>query len=88
MLLSSLSKGPSFQSPLKNVTSPREMCSIEKIQSLIENAWNMGIDAAGAEQLERRLVNTTKWIGATEIYALLTSRHIKYDCSKFVHYLV
>lgn len=31
-----------------------------------------GIDRSGAAQLEHEIVNTEKWIGATEVYALLT----------------
>ena len=32
----------------------------------------IGIDRSGAAQLEHDIVNTCKWIGATEVYALLT----------------
>lgn len=34
--------------------------------------WMTGIDRSGAAQLEHGIVNTEKWIGATEVYALLT----------------
>jgi len=45
---------------------------------LIETAWQKGFDRAGCEQLGGRVINTTKWIGATEIVATLSSLKIKY----------
>jgi hypothetical protein len=49
------------------------MPSIPRLQAAIEAAWRQGFDAAGAEQLGHRLADTRKWIGATEVYTLLTS---------------
>ncbi|KAK6171236.1 hypothetical protein SNE40_019468 [Patella caerulea] len=51
--------------------------SIPKIQRLIEVAWEKGFDKQGSEQLGGRVVNTNKWIGATEIVATLSSLKIK-----------
>ena len=51
--------------------------SISKIQRLIEAAWQKGFDRAGCEQLGGKVINTTKWIGATEIVATLSSLKIK-----------
>ncbi len=51
--------------------------SIPKIQRLIEAAWQKGFDLQGCEQLGGKVVNTTKWIGATEIVATLSSLNIK-----------
>lgn len=51
--------------------------SIPKIQRLIESAWQKGFDLQGCEQLGGRVVDTTKWIGATEIVATLSSLKIK-----------
>jgi len=48
------------------------MPSVYKLQQLIERAWSAGFDEAGCRQLGGKLVGTRKWIGATEIYALLT----------------
>lgn len=53
------------------------MPSITKIQSLIENAWSKGFDLEGKAQLNGTLVNTTKWIGATEVCAMLSFLRIK-----------
>nr|CAI5858440.1 unnamed protein product [Callosobruchus analis] len=51
--------------------------SISRIQSLIEQAWHQGFDIQGSEQLECKLVNTRKWIGATEVVTLLSFLRIK-----------
>jgi len=48
------------------------MPSVYKLQQLIEQAWAAGYDEAGCRQLAGKLVGTRKWIGATEIYAVLT----------------
>jgi hypothetical protein len=51
---------------------------IPKIQSMIEDAWNEGFDPQGASQLNNKLQGTKAWIGACEIYTLLTSLRVKY----------
>lgn len=43
----------------------------------------MGIDRQGCDQLEGKLKNTNKWIGATEIVAFLTSRGIRTELLDF-----
>ncbi len=57
--------------------------SIPKLQQLIERAWRDGFDRAGADQLGARLTNTRKWIGATEIAALLRHSGLKADVTDF-----
>lgn len=52
--------------------------SISKLQQLIETAWRQGFDPAGCEQLGGRLINTRKWIGATEVVTFLSSFRIRY----------
>ena len=52
--------------------------SIPKIQTLLESAWKKGFDVAGCEQLGQQVVNTAKWIGATEIVATLSSLNVRY----------
>ncbi|XP_059195964.1 zinc finger-containing ubiquitin peptidase 1 isoform X2 [Centropristis striata] len=47
--------------------------SIPRVQSMIEDAWKEGLDPHGASHFNNRLQGTRAWIGATEIYALLTS---------------
>ncbi|XP_024857824.1 zinc finger-containing ubiquitin peptidase 1 isoform X4 [Kryptolebias marmoratus] len=46
---------------------------IPRIQSMIEEAWKEGLDPQGASHFNQRLQGTRAWIGATEIYVLLTS---------------
>ena len=53
------------------------MPSIPKIQRLIEAAWQKGFDVQGQEQLGGVLVNTTKWIGATDIVATMSSLRVE-----------
>ncbi|KAJ2248980.1 hypothetical protein GGH97_001521 [Coemansia sp. RSA 475] len=60
MLLSSL-----IPLPILN-TVPQ----VIELQQMLEQAWNAGFDPDGCAQLGR-VVNTRKWIGATEIYCIL-----------------
>ena len=46
--------------------------SLPRLQRVIEEAWRAGFDRAGCEQLGGRLVNSRKWIGATEIATFLS----------------
>ena len=48
------------------------MPSVYRLQQLIESAWARGYDETGCRQLGGKLVGTRKWIGATEIYAVLS----------------
>ena len=52
--------------------------SIPKVQQMIESAWSKGFDPDGCHQLRGRLVNTQKWIGATDIVATLASLGVRY----------
>ncbi|XP_074650837.1 zinc finger-containing ubiquitin peptidase 1-like [Tubulanus polymorphus] len=75
MLLSSLAMHRSYRLVLFN---GRPMIpSIPKIQRLIEAAWQKGFDLQGCEQLGGKVVDTNKWIGATEVVATLASLKIK-----------
>ncbi|XP_057690092.1 zinc finger-containing ubiquitin peptidase 1 [Corythoichthys intestinalis] len=69
MLLSSLYKLDPYASSLQDKAVP----SIPKVQSMIEDAWNSGLDPQGASHFNHHLQGTRAWIGATEIYVLLTS---------------
>ncbi|XP_074166126.1 zinc finger-containing ubiquitin peptidase 1 isoform X2 [Sminthopsis crassicaudata] len=73
MLLSSLLRNDSYKDCLKDMSIP----CIPKIQSMIEDAWKEGFDPQGASQLNNRLQGTRSWIGACEIYSLLTSLRLK-----------
>ena len=53
------------------------MPSVAKLQSLIEKAWELGFDVIGKDQFNGSLVNTVKWIGASDIAALFSSLRIK-----------
>jgi hypothetical protein len=54
-----------------------KMPSVLKLQKLIEAAWSKGFDQMGCGQLEGQVVKTRKWIGATEIVAVLSYLRIK-----------
>ncbi|XP_031554362.1 zinc finger-containing ubiquitin peptidase 1-like [Actinia tenebrosa] len=57
--------------------------SIPRIQQLIEASWNAGFDKQGAEQLACKLINTRKWIGATEIATVLRSLGLRANIIDF-----
>ncbi|XP_062953331.1 zinc finger-containing ubiquitin peptidase 1 isoform X3 [Cynocephalus volans] len=73
MLLSSLLQNDAYDDCLKGMSVP----CIPKIQSMIEDAWKEGFDPQGASQLNNRLQGTKAWIGACEVYTLLTSLRVK-----------
>lgn len=77
MILSSLLRSSTYRDLVTNGIGGHELPSIPKIQSMIEDAWQKGFDAQGAEQLGNKLHNTSKWIGATEIAVLLRSLRIR-----------
>lgn len=82
MLISSLLTHTGYNEKLyklwKDQKPPRSSVpSISRIQGLIEQAWSQGFDIQGSEQLGCRLVNTRKWIGATEVVTLLSFLWIK-----------
>lgn len=70
---SGLDSGSTTDNPLRS-----SMPSISRLQKMIEWAWAQGFDIQGAEQLGGKLMNTRKWIGATEVVTLLSSLKIKY----------
>ncbi|XP_032373439.1 zinc finger-containing ubiquitin peptidase 1 [Etheostoma spectabile] len=69
MLLSSLHTIDAFAALLQEKAVP----SIPRLQRMIEDAWKEGLDPNGASHFNQRLQGTRAWIGATEVYALLTS---------------
>lgn len=75
MMLSSLVHSTKYSHRLFN--GRLAIPSISKLQELIESAWRQGFDPAGCEQLGGRLVNTRKWIGATEVVTFLSSFRIR-----------
>ncbi|KAM7171901.1 zinc finger-containing ubiquitin peptidase 1 isoform 1-T1 [Macrochelys suwanniensis] len=74
MLLSSLLRNDMYNDCLRDITL---IPCIPKIQSMIEDAWKEGFDPQGASQFSNRLHGTKAWIGACEIYSLLTSLRLK-----------
>nr|XP_041571066.1 zinc finger-containing ubiquitin peptidase 1 isoform X2 [Taeniopygia guttata] len=74
MLLSSLLQNSFYNDCLRDTTL---IPSIPKIQSMIEDAWKEGFDPHGASHFNNRLHGSKAWIGACEIYSLLTSLRIK-----------
>ncbi|GCC36181.1 zinc finger-containing ubiquitin peptidase 1 isoform X1 [Chiloscyllium punctatum] len=81
MLLSSLLKMEGYKRDLHGIAIP----CIPKIQSMIEEAWKDGFDPQGAAHFKNKLQGTRAWIGATEIYSLLTSLRIKCQIVDFHH---
>ncbi|CAD5121215.1 unnamed protein product [Dimorphilus gyrociliatus] len=78
MLLSSMMNSREFSNcEIFSNQFLQELTPIRKIQTLIERAWSLGFDTRGAQQLSHKLVNTKKWIGATEVVALLSSFRIQ-----------
>ena len=71
MVLSCLVRQPGPRAALASRLGPG-MPSIPSLQAAIEAAWRDGFDQAGREQLGGRLLNTRKWIGSTEVWALLS----------------
>lgn len=51
--------------------------SIPQLQRMVEGAWKEGLDPQGASHFNQRLLGTRAWIGATEIFSLLTSLGIR-----------
>ncbi|KAI8142805.1 peptidase family C78-domain-containing protein [Fennellomyces sp. T-0311] len=49
----------------------KHVIDISGLQRLLERAWQEGFDPVGASQLKGRVFNTRKWIGTTEVYAML-----------------
>ncbi|XP_053877346.1 zinc finger-containing ubiquitin peptidase 1 isoform X1 [Malaclemys terrapin pileata] len=74
MLLSSLLRNGMYDDCLRDITL---IPCIPKIQSMIEDAWKEGFDPQGASHFSNRLHGTKAWIGACEIYSLLTSLRLK-----------
>ncbi|XP_078398362.1 zinc finger-containing ubiquitin peptidase 1 isoform X5 [Cetorhinus maximus] len=66
-------------------TSDLVIPCIPKIQSMIEEAWKDGFDPQGAAHFQNKLQGTRAWIGATEIYSLLTFLRINCQIVDFHH---
>uniref|UniRef100_A0A915BCC7 Zinc finger with UFM1-specific peptidase domain protein n=1 Tax=Parascaris univalens TaxID=6257 RepID=A0A915BCC7_PARUN len=60
-----------YNADLRLASGLRQVPTIEELQAQIEAAWRAGFDPEGAAQLRHRLSGTRKWIGATEVAALL-----------------
>ncbi|XP_007908528.1 zinc finger-containing ubiquitin peptidase 1 isoform X1 [Callorhinchus milii] len=74
MLLSSFMKIEQFKHHLHDMMV---IPSIPKLQSMIEETWKRGFDPQGAAHFKNKLQGTRAWIGATEIYSLLTFLRVK-----------
>ncbi|TPX33313.1 hypothetical protein SmJEL517_g03713 [Synchytrium microbalum] len=69
--------GSHLAEQLLEKTNELKIPSIPRLQQYIERAWKQGIDPDGARQLQNRLVDTRKWIGASETAALLKYFNVK-----------
>ncbi|KAM3930169.1 zinc finger-containing ubiquitin peptidase 1 isoform 2-T2 [Leptodactylus fuscus] len=74
MLLSSVFFNDAYKDFLRDY---RHIPCIPKIQEMIEDAWKEGFDPQGASHFRGKLQGTRAWIGACEIYCLLTSLKLK-----------
>ncbi|CAF3397569.1 unnamed protein product [Rotaria socialis] len=87
MLLSSLRSDPQYSMHLfgHDVSNQvnRDIPSVSFLQKLIEKAWTAGFDSDGRQQFNNHLVNSTKWIGPTEIMACLGHLNIKTELFDF-----
>ncbi|XP_055680832.1 zinc finger-containing ubiquitin peptidase 1-like isoform X2 [Lutzomyia longipalpis] len=77
MLLSSLLQNTTYNEALYSAwgnqgPSRTAMPSISRLQVMVEAAWNQGFDVQGSESLGCKLQNTRKWIGATEVFTVLS----------------
>ncbi|XP_049876021.1 zinc finger-containing ubiquitin peptidase 1-like [Pectinophora gossypiella] len=80
MVVSSLMKHPPYMNLLGSVVEKSGDCcapSIPRLQLLVEQAWQLGFDTQGSEQLGCKLHNTRKWIGACEVVTVLSSLRIR-----------
>ncbi|XP_041462454.1 zinc finger-containing ubiquitin peptidase 1-like [Lytechinus variegatus] len=75
MMLSALVEDPQFKQVVFN--GRKDIPSIPRIQLLIEDAWSKGFDAQGRDQLNGKVHNTRKWIGATEVVAMFSALRIR-----------
>eukprot|EP00117_Sycon_ciliatum_P007322 scpid49978/ scgid5046/ Zinc finger with UFM1-specific peptidase domain protein len=74
MMMSSLMSVPEYRCRIQRLVpnlAAGQVPSVPKLQELIEAAWTSGFDRAGADQLGHKLCKTRKWIGTTEIAAVL-----------------
>ncbi|KAG9493393.1 hypothetical protein GDO78_001352 [Eleutherodactylus coqui] len=74
MLFSSILLSDAYKDFLQDY---RYIPCIPKIQELIEDAWKEGFDPHGASHFNGKLQGTRAWIGACEIFCLLTSLRLK-----------
>jgi hypothetical protein len=77
IIISSISHNPMYNDLLRAAIGSSSMPSISKLQKMIENAWALGFDVQGKEQLGCKLFETRKWIGATEIVTLFSWMRIE-----------
>ncbi|GAQ91644.1 HNH nuclease [Klebsormidium nitens] len=76
-----------IQMYLSNLLRNEEICKhypgkavvpdIACLQQWLEAAWNIGFDVEGADQLDWKIVGTSKWIGTTECAVILRSMGVR-----------
>ncbi|ORX79517.1 DUF1671-domain-containing protein [Basidiobolus meristosporus CBS 931.73] len=80
MLLSCLLAMEEFDLNLKS------MPDVHQLQQLLEHAWEAGFDTEGAAQLGNHVVGTKTWIGATEVYCILSYLGVRCLVTDFYKY--
>eukprot|EP00188_Purpureofilum_apyrenoidigerum_P001143 Plantae.Rhodophyta-Purpureofilum_apyrenoidigerum.ctg15996.p1 GENE.Plantae.Rhodophyta-Purpureofilum_apyrenoidigerum.ctg15996~~Plantae.Rhodophyta-Purpureofilum_apyrenoidigerum.ctg15996.p1 ORF type:complete len:357 (+),score=64.04 Plantae.Rhodophyta-Purpureofilum_apyrenoidigerum.ctg15996:85-1155(+) len=61
----------------------KEVPSLPELQGRIEGAWRLGFDLEGKAELGGTLLDETKWIGSSEVAALLRSLRIRAEVVEF-----
>ncbi|KAK9763408.1 hypothetical protein K7432_009930 [Basidiobolus ranarum] len=64
----------------------KSMPDVHQLQQLLEHAWEAGFDTEGAAQLGNHVVGTKTWIGATEVYCILSYLGVRCLVTDFYKY--
>ena len=80
-LLSALMEEPVYRATICEGTGVLpDICTLQR---QLERAWRLGFDAIGARQFGHRIAGTSKFIGATDVCALLRSWRIPAEVVAF-----
>jgi uncharacterized membrane protein YgcG len=79
--VSALSKRPEFAARLWH-GAPNQVPTIGDLQKALENAWALGFDRLGQQQLQS-VSDSRRWVGTTEMVAALRSRDINVRIAAF-----
>lgn len=77
MLISVLLEWPAVSEQLTKELDGKSVPSIPRLQELVQRAWIRGFDFFASAELDHSVIETSKWIGTTEIQALFHSMRIE-----------